>query len=189
MKKFNAALLFLFLLVIQSQALGQRPDGTDGSMLIGLHYSFILKEPNEWVSDGEAAKAQDQGLQLVLYKAGSSWKAAVVVMYVRVIYKDEAQPTLEKVVSNDVSDFLNRSSDSKVSNSTALSTRDKKQAIVKDFYDAKNKNYELVAFIDEPKVVVILALSSRTKDEFDKSIPAFQALVGSYFFVDALVDR
>ena len=187
MKRFKTAWLALFLLAVQSPALSQKADGTDGTILMGRHYSFILKEPNEWVMDGRTAKSQ--GLQSVLYKAGSSWKAAVVVMYVRVLYKDKTQPTLERVIADDVNDFLKQSRDSKVSDSRSLSTRDKKQAVVKEFYDGANKNYESVAFIDEPKVVVIVALSSRTKDEFDKSIPAFQALVGSYFFVKELVDR
>ena len=187
MKSFKAILLALFVLATQSQVLGQKADGDDGTILMGRHYSFILKEPIEWVMDGETAKSQ--GLQSVLYKTGSSWKAAVVVMYVRVVYKDETQPTLEKVIADDVSDFLKQSRDSKVSDTSALSTRDKKQAVVKGFYDGANKNYESVAFIDEPKVVVILALSSRNKDEFDKSVPAFEGLVRSYFFVNALVDR
>jgi len=187
MRRLKSALLVLFLLAFESHALNQKPDGTDGTILMGRHYSFILKEPSEWVLDGETAKSQ--GLQSVLYKTGSSWKAAVVVMYVRVIYKDETQPTLQKIIRNDVADFLKQSRDSKVSDSRALPTRDKKQAIVKGFFDGANKNYESVAFIDEPKVVVILALSSRKKDEFDKSLPAFQALVGSYFFVKELVDR
>src|SRR5258705_5050810 len=187
MQRFKAALLVLFLLAVQSQSLGQKADGTDGMILMGRHYSFILKEPSEWVMDGETAKSQ--GLQSVLYKAGSSWKAGVVVMYVRVVYKDETQPTLEKVIGDDVSDFVKQSRDSKVTDLRAFSTRDKKHAIVKGFYDGANKNYESVAFIDEPRVVVIVALSSRNKDEFDKSVPAFQALVSSYFFVKELVDR
>ena len=163
MQSFKAALLVLFLLAFQSRVLSQKADGTDGTILMGRHYSFILKEPSEWVMDGETAKSQ--GLQSVLYKAGSSWKAAVVVIYVRVVYKDEAQPSLEKVIADDVSDFLKQSSDSKVSDSRPLATRDKKQAIVKEFYDGANQNYESVAFIDAPKVVVIVALSSRNKDE------------------------
>jgi hypothetical protein len=187
MQRNKAALLVLFLLAVQSQAFSQNAPGTDGTILMGRHYSFILKEPSDWVMDGDSAKSQ--GLESVLYRAGTSWNAAVVVMYVRVVYKDETQPTLEKVIADDVSDFSKQSPDSRVSPSSALSTRDKKQAIVKRFYDGANKNYESVAFIDEPKLVVILALSSRNKKEFDKSLPAFKSLVGSYFLVKELVDR
>lgn len=180
-------LSILVLLFISASAFGQKSDGTDGTILLGRYYAFILKEPGGWVMDGAAAKSQ--GLETVLYRVGSSWKNAPAVMYARVIYKDETQSTVEKVISDDVSDFLKLSRESRVADLPALGTRDKKISVVKGFYDAKNKNHEAVAFIDEPKVVVILALSCRDQDEFDKSLPAFKALVGSYFFVKELVDR
>jgi hypothetical protein len=185
-QSLKAVLLVLLLFLIHSPALGQKNDA-DSVILLGRPYSFILKAPSGWVLNEEAGKSQ--GLRAVLYKEGSSWKAAVAVMYVRVVQKDEAQPTLDKVVSNDISDFLKQSPDSKVSDSKALKTGDKKQAIVKEFYDAANKNFESVAFIDESKVVVIVVLSSRNKDEFDKSISAFEALVGTYFFVGPSFNR
>ena len=186
MLRLKATLSILFLLCSSASVLSQKSDGPDGTILLGRHYGFILKEPNGWVIDSAAAKPQ--GLAAVLYGEGSSWKSAVAVMYVRVIYKNETQASIENVISNDVTDFLKQSRESKVSESPALATRDKKKAIVKAFYDAANKNHESVAFIDEPRVVVILALSSRDKDEFEKSLPAFKALVGSYFFVKELVD-
>ena len=186
MQTLKATVSILFLLCFSASALSQRSDGTDGTILLGRHYGFILKEPNGWVIDDAAAKSQ--GLEAVLYREGSSWKQAVAVMYARVIYKDKTQATVEKVIADDVSDFLKQSPGSKVSDSPELPTRDKKKAVVKGFWDAANKNYDSVAFIDEPKVVVILALSSRDKNEFDKSLPDFKALVGSYFFVKELVD-
>jgi hypothetical protein len=131
--------------------------------------------------------ARSQQLEVVLYRQGSSWKDAVAVMYARVIYKDNTQATVEKVISNDVDEFLKLNKDSTVSDSAFLETRDKKKVISKIFYDAANRNYESVAFIDEPKVVVILAVSSRNKTEYEKALPAFKALVGSYFFFTPLV--
>lgn len=187
MQRLKATLSLLFLLFVSPSSFSQKSDGVDGTILLGRHYGFILKEPSGWVMDGAAAKPQ--GLETVLYREGSSWKNADAVMYARVVYKDETQATVEKVITDDVSDFLKQSPKSKVSELPALATRDKKTAVVKGFYDAANKNHESVAFIDEPKVVVILALSSRDKDEFEKSLPAFKALVGSYFFVKELVDR
>ena len=185
MHKLKIVALLIFFLTLTAQALGQRPNDTDGTILLGRDYSCVLKAPDKWVIGEKAPSSQD--VQLALWKEGWSWKSAVVVMYVRVIHKCEEQPTVEKVIQNDIDDFLKLSRDSKVSDSPPISTRDKKQAIVKDFYDAANKNYESVAFIDETKVVVIVALSSRTKEEFDTSLPAFRALVGSYFYFDLLV--
>lgn len=184
MKALNATKLVLILLAVSIPAVSQKPD-TDGSIFVGRHFSFALKEPDGWIMDSETAKSQ--GLQAVLYPIGSSWKNAVAVMYARVIYKDEDQSTVDKVISNDVADFLRLSKESTVSNSPPLETRDKRKGISKVFYDAANKNYETVAFIDDSKVVVILALSSRQKAEYEKALPAFKALVGSYFVFTPLV--
>ena len=185
MKPLKQILLVLILLSVSITAFGQKSDNNDGTIFVGQHFSFALKAPAGWMMDTEIAKSQH--LQAVLYRQGSSWKDAVAVMYVRVIYKDETRTTVEKVISNDVDDFLKLSKDSTVSNSASLETRDKKKGISKIFYDAANRNYESVAFIDEPKVVVILALSSRNQSEYEKSLPAFKTLVGSYFFFTPLV--
>jgi len=185
MQLLKATVSILFLLCFSASGLGQKSDD-DGTILLGRHYGFILKEPNGWVIDDATAKSQ--GLEAVLYREGSSWKQAVAVMYVRVIHKDKRQPTAQKVIADDVSEFLKQRPESKVSDSPELATRDKKKVVVKGFFDATNKNYDSVAFIDEPKVVVILALSSRDKNELEKSLPAFKALVGSYFFVKELVE-
>ena len=185
MKTVKQILLGLILITISTEAFGQKSDKDDGTIFVGRHFSFALKEPAGWIMDTEIGKSQ--GMQVVLYRQGSSWKDAVSIMYARVIHKDETQATVEKVISDDVDDFLKLSKDSTVSNSPSLETRDKKKGISKLFYDAANRNYESVAFIDEPRVVVILVLSSRNKSEHEKELAAFKTLVGSYFFVTPLV--
>jgi len=180
--KTRVVSIFLLLLIILTVSVrGQQRDGTDGVIFFRPDIKFILKEPNGWVLDSKAGATNE--VDAVLYPKGSSWKDAVTVMYARVVHKDETQKTVEKVVSDDIADFLKQSKDSKVTDTPSLPTRDKKQAIVKDFFDAENKNYESVAFIDNAKVVVIIALSSRTKAEYEKALPAFRELVASYFEV------
>lgn len=185
MKAFQSTILLCFLLGFSISVFGQKSDGSDdGTIFVGRHFSFALKEPSGWVMDSKIAKPQR--LEAVLYRTGSSWAESVVVMYARVIDKDETQPTIQKVISNDIDEFKKLSKESTVADSPALETRDKKKSIAKIFYDAANKNYECVAFIDEPKVVVILAISSRDKSEYEKALPAFKALVSSYFFFTPL---
>lgn len=167
--------------------LSQKPDYTQGTIIPGRQVSFVLKEPAGWVLDTQAGRAE--GVDAVLYPEGSSWKNAVAVMYARVVRKDETQDTVAKVIDNDVAEFMKLSKESKVSDASTLQTRDRKQAVVKMFYDAANKNHESVAFIDESKVVVILALSSRDKGEYEKALPAFQALVGSYLVFTPLTPQ
>ena len=185
MRTLKRILFVSILFTISITAHAQKSDNTDGTIFVGPQFSFALKEPAGWIMDTEIAKSQN--LQAVLYRQGSSWKNGVAVMYARVVHKDETQATVEKVISNDIDDFLKLSKDSTVSSSASLETRDNKKGIVKIFYDAANKNYESVVFIDEPKVVVILALSSRNQSEYEKTLPVFKALVGSYFFFTPLV--
>jgi hypothetical protein len=180
-------IVFAFIIVVVASvpAFSQKSDGTDGTIFLGPSFAFVLKEPTGWVVDSQTAKSQH--LEAVLYREGSSWKDAVAVMYARVIYKDKIQNTVEQVITDDVTDFLKLNKESTVTDSPPLRTRYKNQAISKVFYDAANRNYELVAFIDEPKVVVILVLSSRNKGEYEKAVPAFKSLVASYFVFTPLV--
>jgi len=181
--KTKIIIALVFLVVAAAPTFSQESD--DGTVFPGRLHSFVLKEPAGWIMDSRTARSQD--LEVVLYQKGSSWKDAVVVMYARVIRKDEIQDTVEKVIANDVGDFLKLNKESKVSDSTPLQTRYQKEGISKEFYDAANKNYEVVTFIDEAKVVVILALSSRNKSEYEKALPAFKSLVASYFVFTPLV--
>ena len=165
----KTTIVFAFIIVVVASvpAFSQKSDGTDGTIFLGPSYAFVLKEPTGWVIDSQTAKPQH--LEAVLYREGSSWKDAVAVMYARVIYKNKIQNTVEKVITDDVTDFLKLNQESTVTDSPPLQTRFKNEAISKVFYDAANKNYEIVTFIDEPKVVVILALSSRNKGELDRA--------------------
>lgn len=169
----------IVLLVFACSAFGQERKDGDGVILFHPEIKFILNEPAGWVLDMQAGRAD--GADAVIFPKGSSWKNSVAVMYVRIVSKDEKQKTVEKVISDDVADFMKLSKESTVADSPALQTRDKKQAVIKVFYDAANKNHESVAFIDNRKVVVIIALSSRTKIEYEKALPAFRELVTSYF--------
>jgi hypothetical protein len=187
MKFLQPMTVGLIVLAFSISAVGQKTAGTDGTIFVGQHFSFVLKEPKGWIMDSETAKSE--GVQAVFYPDGSSWKNSVTVMYARVIYKDEVQSTIDKVISSDVSDFLKLSNESTVSDSPSLEIRDKSKSISKVFYDAANKNYEMVTFIDDTKVVVILALSSRQKAEYDKALPAFKDLVRSYFVFRPLVSH
>src|ERR1043165_215278 len=160
-------LVFMALLLAwPASIVAQDRDKVDGVILFRRDIKFILKEPDGWVLDTQSGR--DAAVEAVLYPKGSSWKNSVVVMYARVVQKDETQSTVEKEISKD----------STVADSPSLPTRDKRNAIVKVFYDAANKNYESVAFIDNQKVVVVIALSSRTKVEYEKALRSEERRVG-----------
>jgi hypothetical protein len=162
-------------------------DGVEGNILWGQQYAFSLAEPNGWNLDTGAEKSTYANA--VLYPDGSSWDQGVVVMYVRVVSKDsKGKKSLWSVIKNDIKDFKKASKYSKVLTLPSLLTRDKKKVEMRYFYDDVNKNHEAVAYINESRVVVLLVLTSRSKDEYSKSLPAFKDLTASYLFMDELIN-
>jgi hypothetical protein len=156
---------FLFLVSITAQASQGR---------------YTLSAPEGWVVDTENGKAQ--GLQVVLYPKGTSWASGTVVMYANTVAKSEADPSAsaEKVMNDDIAAFRKQSPSLKVGELKQVKTAKGKVALARDFEQSVGGNYEAVAYVDEPRSVVILALSARTKADFDRARPAFDRLIGSY---------
>ena len=164
------------------QQSSQKPDDLNSGIVYGRDHSFMLSAPAGWTLDNSSGVSQ--GMQAVFFPTGSSWKGGIVVMYATVIHKDAGRnKTAGRVIQNDIDECKNASKESTVKDGSSISTTDSKKAEVKYFYDAQNKNYEAVAYINESKVVVILALSSRSKEDYDKSLTAFNDLVASYYFL------
>jgi hypothetical protein len=142
-------------------------DDANSGLLYGGGYSFILSAPEGWVLDSTSGKSQGM----------------VAVFYPNVVSKGPGKETISQIINIDISDFARGSADSTAVDEDPVQTRDKNKAAVKRFHDAQNHNDEAVAYIDEAKVIVIVALSSRNKDQFDKSLDSFRDLVGSYYFL------
>ena len=164
------------------QQSSQKPDDLNSGIVYGKEHSFTLSAPDGWILDNSSGVSQ--GLHAVFFPTGSSWKDGIVVMYARVIHKDAGRnKTTGRVIKDDIATFKSASSESTVKEGSSISTSDNKKAVIKYFYDAQNKNHEAVAYINESKVVVILVLSSRSREDYEKSLTAFKDLVASYYFV------
>lgn len=144
---------------------------------------FTLSAPEGWIIDTENGKAQ--GLQVVLYPKGTSWASGSVVMYANTMSKNAADEnaSAEKVMAEDIATFKKQSPRLKVGELKQIKTLNGKTAIARDFEQSVGGNYEAVAYIDEPRTVVILALSARSKADFDFARPAFDKLIGSYALI------
>ena len=166
----------------------ETPDkGGDSGIIYGENHAFTLTAPSGWVLDNTSGKRQ--GLQVVFYPEGSSWKNGAAVMYANVYQKKNVkEESLEKVIAGDVDEYKKRSAELKVTDAEPILTagdvrvKDKK-AVIKYFTGDENGNHEAVAYIDEGKVVVMLVLTARSKKDFESSLAAFKELVGSYFFL------
>lgn len=190
---FRAFHVAIILMLLCSFAEAQERSGGGGGsgIIYGKNYAFTLTAPKGWVLDDTSGRSQ--GLQAVFYPEGSSWDKGAAVMYANVYLKrDSKEESLEKVIAGDVADYKKRSAKLKVTDAEPLPTRrdervKDKKAAVKYFTGDENGNDEAVAYIAEGQVVVMLALTARTKKDFESSLPAFKELVGSYFFLGGRV--
>ncbi len=145
--------------------------------------SFTLSAPKNWVLDNESGT--EQGLPAVFYPQGSSWANGKAVMYANIwVKQNPAEETLAKVIAADEKAFKERSANLKVTDAEALPTaKSGQKATVKYFTGDSFGNYEAIAYIDKGKTVTMIVLTSQTKEDFEKSLPAFKELVGSYSFL------
>jgi len=167
-----------------------KPEDANAGIIYGDNHAFFLTPPKGWVLDNFSGVSQ--GLHAVFYRLGSSWSDAKSVMYANTVSKGvQGDETIDKVIEGDVSRFRATSPNLSVISTAPSITGDRKEAIVKLFFGDRYSNHEAVAYIDERKVVVIIVLSSRSKEEFEASLPAFKELVGSYRFFteDVRIDK
>lgn len=171
-----AVLLFLAIGEIYSQE-----DTSHTAIVYGNDNSFKVKAPGGWVLDTKSGLSS--GLYAVFFPEGSSWAKAVSVMYCNTATKKaKGNETIEEVIKYDI-DRFKKEQDAFVNDGENIITSDSKTAVVKHFYDNKNKNYESVAYIDEKNVVVFLVLSSRDKSDYENSLRSFNEFVRSYYYL------
>ena len=175
MKIVQLALVALF---ISASAIGQEPGGA--GIIYGRNYSFTLAAPDGWVLDNTTEGKT--GLCAVFYPVNSSWKSSRTVMYANTALKGEGQQTREELIAFDTQQFRAKAPKLSVTELPALATRNGK-SVVKKFAGDQFNNFEAVAYIDAPKVIVMLVLTSRDEAGFLGAYPAFEKLVGSYQFL------
>lgn len=183
-KAIFIALCLTFFTVSLTWAQGS--EFTGGGLLYGPGYSFTLKPPAGWVLNNQVGV--DQGFDAVFYPQGSSWSEAPAVMYANGANKKQAGvATLQGIIEKDAAKFKQKNPQIVITVGTPLKTNDGKTAQVRIYRGDKWGNQEAVAYIDEPAAVAVLVLSARNPKDFQKSLPAFEKLVGSYHFHAAKV--
>lgn len=141
-------------------------------------YAFSFSAPDGWVLDN--LSGAPLGLNAVFYFAGSSWQESHAVMYISTVAKPD---TFEKLIEDNVDGHRKRSPELKVTDDEPLPVPDKQRVIVKRFSGDSGGNSEVVAYVEESKVVVIFVLHARTQKDLEAKLPAFRQLIASYHFI------
>lgn len=153
----------------------------NAAIIYSDHGGFMISVPKGWVLDRTTGARM--GTCCVLYPQGSSWDQAASVIYPNIAEKQPGQ-SLADLMSNDVSGFRERFPKMNVADARDLPAGDSQLAKVRFFYGVNQDSYELVAYVDEPQVVALLVLSSRSKEAMGEALPAFRQVLKSYIYMD-----
>ncbi len=147
-------------------------------------HAYALTAPQGWVFDAEAAR--NQGLPAVLYPEGDSWRESVAVMYPNTVHRRDGEG-VERLIARDIQTFREHGPALRVEIAEPETTRDGKPALVRLFSGGEHGNFEAVGYVEEARAHTLLVLTSRTQAAFQDALPAFRALLRSYFLVSVEV--
>ncbi|HEV2116477.1 MAG TPA: hypothetical protein VGR48_10655 [Terriglobales bacterium] len=153
----------------------------NAAIIYSDHGGFMISVPKGWVLD--RATGQKMGTCCVLYPQGSSWDQADSVIYPNIAEKQSGQ-TLQQLMASDLDGFRQRFPRMNVVEARDLPAGDSAAAKVRLFYGVNQGSFELVAYVDEPQVVALLVLSSRSKEALGEALPAFREVLKSYVYMD-----
>lgn len=156
--------------------------GKETTLLYGDDHVFAICAPQGWVIDDTSGMGSR--IRVVLYPKGQKWATASTVMYANPLHQDAKRPkALRDMIERDVASFRKNNPKGVVLNGPVMPTATEKRAEVRFFSHEGGQPHEAVAYVAEDELVMLLVLSARTAEDFNKALPAFQLLVKSYNFV------
>jgi hypothetical protein len=148
-------------------------------IMYGKGHAFFIDAPHGWVIDNRSGV--HQGSYAVFYPEESSWREAEAALAVTTNRRSPGD-SLQSFVDADVEGYRSKFGDADVIAGTPIKTSDKKQAQVQNFFSDEAKNWDLVAYIEEETIFVVIALNSTSREARERALPAFEELVRSYGF-------
>lgn len=182
----TALLLCLMSLPILAQeGAGTGKDSQGCGIVYGKNHAFSVCAPKGWILDNSVLN--DQGIFAVFYPQGSSWtkaKDTASVMYANVASKGMGQETVTELIAADSERTRKQAPAAQIVKGEDVPLKDG-AAQVWRFTNSAYGRQEAVAYVDSPKVVTMLVLTSTNDKAFQRDYPAFLEMVKSYFFLSS----
>lgn len=171
----------LFLLIC-ARSFGQ--ENYRGGIVYGPKAAFNISAPEGWVLDNESGA--NQGMPCVLYPKGSSWSNAKTVMYAKI-----ASTQFEDVnafVAMAIKEMKDRHGPPKERIKSGK-TRDGRSYFINEYPATKNySQWERVAYIQLPRAVAYIVLSSRDEASYLKDSGALQEVLKTFMYLEPKTD-
>jgi hypothetical protein len=101
-----------------------------------------------------------------------------VFVYSNIIFKDDSEQTIENFLTGEITTTKERGE--RVFSKMDLPTKMGNHAVVKQFLDEKHHQYFAIAYIDEPRHIVMITFSTQTTSQFQTYYSNFEKIVKSY---------
>lgn len=157
------------------------PKEQRAALIFGERHALTLRAPERWTLDTRSGRAQ--GLQAVFYPQGERWAGSPSVMYCQVVARGKDIADRNAMIEYDQNRFRSSSPTAVVTRGDSIVLGNGAVTPTSRFSGGARGNLEQVAYIEERSVVVLVVLSCRNAEIFDRSLPAFRQLVASYKFL------
>ncbi len=165
-------------------AAASQPDTSARRALVieGDNHLFMVSAPRGWVLDDTAGMGSR--IRCVFYPRGQTWATAPTVMYVNPLHGFGAKTrTVSNLIAEDEKSFRKRAPRGRVIEGGKYTTGGNKVATVRYFSESGGAPHEAVAYVPEADLVMLVVLSARTPEGFQRALGAYRELVGSYAWV------
>jgi hypothetical protein len=155
-------------------------------LLYGKDHALTFCAPDGW--DLNNGIMNDQGIYAVFYPTGSNFQDAKdsgTFMYFNVVGK-APDSTVTKLMAADAEQVKHDARAAVVVQADPIKVGDVSVPVLR-FTPGAFDRYEAVAYIGEEKVLVMVVISSKNQDVFQKNYPAFVLLVQSYKWLSSNV--
>ena len=173
----------LFLLCFAESGLGQHSYG--GGIVYGPKAAFNINAPPGWVLDNESGA--QQGLPCVLYPKGQSWADAKTVIYAKIAstqYED-----VNQFVAMAIKEMAAQHGKpkEKILSGKTYSSND---WFINEYPATKTySQWERVAYVQLPRAVAYIVLSSRDEKNYRKDSGALQEVLKTFIYFEPKVEK
>ena len=178
-KSVEALLVSLVVLATYAAAVGGK-EKFAGGIVYGPKAAFNIAAPKGWVLDNQAGA--EQGLPCVLYPKGQSWADARTVMYAKIASTNFEDVNQFVAVAIQEMQATHGTPKEKIATGQ---TRDGHAWFINEYPATKKySQWERVAYVQLPKAVAYIVLSSRDGASYRKDASALQAVLESFVYLE-----
>lgn len=178
----SAGIFCLALLFVSGVVPAQ--DNYRGGIVYGPKAAFKIDAPEGWVLDNQAGV--EQGLPCVLYPKGESWADARTVMYAKIA--STQYENAEKFVAASIKDMEKMHGKPKEKIDKGK-TGDGQSFFINEYPATKTySQWERVAYVQLPRAVAYIVLSSRDEASYRKDAPALREVLRTFAYLEPKKD-